>query len=95
MQRLAAEMNLSETAVARPSGDEFELRWFTPKLEVDLCRHATLAAAHEEGMIPPGTAIHFRTRVRVEDRALLGGQAVTVLRSGLSDDLFRNGDQAR
>lgn len=46
MQSLAAEMNLSETAFIRPIGDRFNLRWFTPKFEVDLCGHATLASAH-------------------------------------------------
>lgn len=51
MQRVAAEMNLSETAFVRrlPSAEDeplFELRWFTPRVEVDLCGHATLAAAH-------------------------------------------------
>ena len=47
MQHVAAEMNLSETAflTARP-GDGFDLRWFTPQVEVDLCGHATLASAH-------------------------------------------------
>src|SRR5213082_3962251 len=49
MQAVAAEMNLSETAFVRPVvADEpghFELRWFTPTVEVDLCGHATLAAA--------------------------------------------------
>jgi predicted PhzF superfamily epimerase YddE/YHI9 len=47
MQAIAAEMNLSDTAfvVGRPDGD-FDLRWFTPKTEVALCGHATLAAAH-------------------------------------------------
>jgi predicted PhzF superfamily epimerase YddE/YHI9 len=47
MQRVAGEMNLSETAfvVARPDGDH-DLRWFTPAAEVDLCGHATLATAH-------------------------------------------------
>ncbi len=47
MQRVALEMNLSETAflVAR-SESEFDLRWFTPTVEVDLCGHATLASAH-------------------------------------------------
>jgi predicted PhzF superfamily epimerase YddE/YHI9 len=46
MQAVAAEMNLSETAfvVRQPNG--FGLRWFTPTIEVDLCGHATLAAAH-------------------------------------------------
>ena len=42
MQQVAAEMNLSETAFAWPSGDGYGLRWFTPVAEVDLCGHATL-----------------------------------------------------
>ena len=46
MQQVAAEMNLSETAFVVASGDGFDLRWFTPTLEVDLCGHATLATAH-------------------------------------------------
>src|SRR5690606_26764351 len=46
VQAIAAENNLAETAflVERPDGD-FDLRWFTPKVEVDLCGHATLAGA--------------------------------------------------
>lgn len=46
MQSVAAEMNLSETAFVHPEGDGFALRWFTPAVEVELCGHATLAAAH-------------------------------------------------
>ncbi len=45
LQSVAAEMNLSETAFVVPSGEGFELRWFTPAVEVDLCGHATLASA--------------------------------------------------
>lgn len=45
MQRLAGEMNLSETAFLLPEGDGWRLRWFTPATEVDLCGHATLASA--------------------------------------------------
>jgi PhzF family phenazine biosynthesis protein len=45
MQAIAAEHNLSETAFYVPRGNEYELRWFTPAVEVDLCGHATLAAA--------------------------------------------------
>jgi predicted PhzF superfamily epimerase YddE/YHI9 len=58
MQAVAREMNLSETAfvAARPDGD-FDLRWFTPTVEVDLCGHATLAAAHVLGGNP-----QFHTR---------------------------------
>jgi PhzF family phenazine biosynthesis protein len=46
MQAIAAENNLSETAFYVPQGEDFGLRWFTPKTEVDLCGHATLATAH-------------------------------------------------
>ena len=46
MQSVAAEMNLSETAFLVPRQDGFDLRWFTPVTEVDLCGHATLASAH-------------------------------------------------
>ncbi|HCY41681.1 MAG TPA: isomerase [Prolixibacteraceae bacterium] len=46
MQQIAAENNLSETAFFIPEGDHFHIRWFTPKAEVQLCGHATLAAAH-------------------------------------------------
>lgn len=46
MQHIAAENNLSETAFFVKREKIFELRWFTPKIEVDLCGHATLASAH-------------------------------------------------
>ncbi len=46
MQAIAAENNLAETAFFVPQGKGFEIRWFTPEVEVDLCGHATLAAAH-------------------------------------------------
>ena len=48
MQRVAAEMNLSETAFLRPGAEagRYGLRWFTPAVEVELCGHATLASAH-------------------------------------------------
>lgn len=46
LQAIAAENNLSETAFFVPSGSGFQLRWFTPVAEVDLCGHATLASAH-------------------------------------------------
>ncbi len=45
MQKIAAENNLAETAFAVKKSDHYELRWFTPELEVDLCGHATLATA--------------------------------------------------
>ena len=46
MQLVAREMNLSETAFVSPRKSGFDLRWFTPAVEVDLCGHATLASAH-------------------------------------------------
>ena len=46
MSLIAREMNLSETAFLVANNGGFDLRWFTPKVEVDLCGHATLAAAH-------------------------------------------------
>jgi len=45
MQHIAAENNLSETAFLVGSGSDYDLRWFTPTLEIDLCGHATLASA--------------------------------------------------
>ncbi len=46
LQAVAAEMNLSETAFIVPQANHYQLRWFTPQVEVDLCGHATLASAH-------------------------------------------------
>jgi PhzF family phenazine biosynthesis protein len=46
MQQVANENNLSETAFAVPANNCYEIRWFTPQMEVELCGHATLATAH-------------------------------------------------
>lgn len=46
LQSIAAENNLPETAFLVPEGDRYGLRWFTPKLEIDLCGHATLASGY-------------------------------------------------
>lgn len=65
MQQLAAEMNLSETAFLVPIEDGYNLRWFTPTIEVDLCGHATLASAHtlwEAGYLAPEQQARFHTR---------------------------------
>jgi PhzF family phenazine biosynthesis protein len=62
MQSIAAENNLSETAFTVPSeqeGVDFDLRWFTPAVEVELCGHATLAAAH---ILLNRSAVRFATR---------------------------------
>jgi len=56
MQRVACELNQAETAFLYRQEDGFNLRWFTPTVEMDLCGHATLASAHvlwEEGCLPP------------------------------------------
>jgi PhzF family phenazine biosynthesis protein len=67
MQALANDNNLAETAFLSARGDgSFALRWFTPTTEVDLCGHATLAAAHalwHTGTVADSTSeIHFRSR---------------------------------
>lgn len=64
MQEVAREMNLSETAFLVKANDGFDLRWFTPTVEVQLCGHATLASAHvlwEEGYLTPDTQARFHT----------------------------------
>lgn len=84
MRAVAAEMNLSETAYLVPLGapddHRWNLRWFTPTVEIDLCGHATLAAAHvlaTDGHLPEGAAAAFDTRSgelrarREEDRTVL------------------------
>ncbi|MGC0420531.1 PhzF family phenazine biosynthesis protein [Embleya sp. AB8] len=68
MQSVAAELNHSETAFVVPGAGvdtDFGLRWFTPQTEVDLCGHATLAAAHvlfEQGLTSSASRIRFATR---------------------------------
>lgn len=64
MMAVAGEMNLSETAFLVREGEGYHLRWFTPKKEVRLCGHATLASAHilwETGAIQPGEQARFST----------------------------------
>ena len=65
MQDVAREMNLSETAFLLKQEDGFQLRWFTPAAEVDLCGHATLASAHilwEAEYLQPQEQARFHTR---------------------------------
>lgn len=73
MQAIAAENNLSETAFTVPSesGDaDYDLRWFTPTTEVELCGHATLAAGH---VLLGGERIRFATRSGMLVVSLDGG----------------------
>jgi PhzF family phenazine biosynthesis protein len=89
MRRVAAEMNLSETAfLVRRSGgagggargaggDSFDLRWFTPKAEIALCGHATLGSAHVlwESGAASGDSIEFHTKSGIL-RALRAGARI-------------------
>src|SRR2546423_15248074 len=64
MRAVAREMNLSETAFLVPRADGYDLRWFTPAVEVALCGHATLASAHalwETGQLAADTQARFHT----------------------------------
>src|SRR5687767_14920202 len=64
MQQVAREMNHAETAFLYPIDDGFQLRWFTPTVEVKLCGHATVASAHvlwEDGHLEPGKQARFHT----------------------------------
>ena len=64
MQAVAAEMNLSETAFLSRGSSGYQLRWFTPTVEVPLCGHATLSTAHilwEIGEVNRSTGIAFQT----------------------------------
>jgi PhzF family phenazine biosynthesis protein len=100
MQAVAAEMNLSETAFVHAVGGEagrFELRWFTPTVEVDLCGHATLASAHvlwETGRLATEVAACFETRsgvltaTRAGDDVELDFPADPVLRAEPERDLL-------
>src|ERR1043166_3951705 len=65
LQGVATEMNLSETAFLVKAADGFDLRWFTPKVEVNLCGHATLAPAHvlwQQGLVRSDEEILFSTK---------------------------------
>ena len=64
LQAIALENNLSETAFIVPSGTDYELRWFTPAVEVNLCGHATLATAYLilERLQPERPGVAFETR---------------------------------
>jgi PhzF family phenazine biosynthesis protein len=65
MQKIAMEMNVSETAFLYKTGNSFNLRWFTPEVEVDLCGHATLASSYilwETGLLKKEEEAVFNTR---------------------------------
>lgn len=64
LQAMAAENNLSETAFFVSRGAHYDLRWFTPRVEVDLCGHATLASAHVifQFLDPSASVVRFQTK---------------------------------
>ena len=64
LRKVAAENNLSETAYLVPRGERYELRWFTPRCEVNLCGHATLASAQIvlNKLKPVLDVVQFQTR---------------------------------
>jgi PhzF family phenazine biosynthesis protein len=79
MQKIAMENNLAETAFFVGNQSSFEIRWFTPEVEVDLCGHATLATAfvifHLQHF--PGSAIEFNSRSGLL-RVLKAGDLLTL-----------------
>src|SRR6516164_7424478 len=82
MQRLAAEMKHSETAFLRRHDDgSYDLRWFTPEVEVDLCGHATLAGAHvlySTGSVPTDVTVVFHTRSGELHATYAGAAGITL-----------------
>lgn len=88
MQSMAGEMNQAETAFVLRQGEDWSLRWFTPTMEVDLCGHATLAAAHvlwSEGIVTRTQPVRFHTRSGVliaaadEQRIVLDFPAIAMV----------------
>lgn len=80
MQNIAMENNLAETAFFVKKGDRFEIRWFTPKVEVDLCGHATLASAYVLFRFGnyPGDSIDFYSPRSGKLRVTREGDRLTV-----------------
>jgi PhzF family phenazine biosynthesis protein len=78
LQSVAFEMNLSETAYVVSNGAAYDLRWFTPKVEVDLCGHATLAAAHVlwHSDAAKSNSLSFQTRSGVLTAGRKGNEIV-------------------
>ncbi|MBS3942293.1 MAG: PhzF family phenazine biosynthesis protein [Actinobacteria bacterium] len=80
MRSVAAEVNASETAFVvadTEAPEDWQLRWFTPTVEVDLCGHATLATAHvlwQDGLAAPDATLRFHTRVGVLTAEMEDGQ---------------------
>jgi PhzF family phenazine biosynthesis protein len=89
MQKIAAENNLAETAFVTKTGESYNIRWCTPKVEVDLCGHATLASAHVifNHLNYPKEMIRFSSRsgvldVRKEKQFLTMNFPTDIIRKG-------------
>ena len=80
MQKIGTENNLSETAFLVPKGDDYEIRWFTPVVEVELCGHATLASAHVlfEHNNYPNEKVIFHSQARGELTVTKDGKSLTL-----------------
>ncbi len=98
MQHLANEMNLSETAFLVKEEDGYQLRWFTPAVEVELCGHATLASAHilwEQGFLATDRPARFFTKsgllsaVRKNSWIELNFPAEPEKQAGFPEDVFK------
>ncbi|MBN1997336.1 PhzF family phenazine biosynthesis protein [candidate division KSB1 bacterium] len=98
MQGIAREMNVSETAFIYPQRNGYNLRWFTPQVEVDLCGHATLATAHilwEQGIFPKEKKLDFYTKsgrlqaFKKHDWIVLDFPAEPATRYSVSDELIQ------
>ncbi|MFZ1320948.1 MAG: PhzF family phenazine biosynthesis isomerase [Ignavibacteria bacterium] len=81
MKKIAFEMNLSETAFVTKHSNGFNLRWFTPKAEVELCGHATLASAHilwQEKIISKNEEVVFYSMYKGILKAKKSGSEITL-----------------
>jgi PhzF family phenazine biosynthesis protein len=96
MMKIASEMNLSETAFVLKQNEEFNLRWFTPKTEVELCGHGTLASSHilwESGILSPDLKAVFNTQSgklsarKINNEIELDFPAIPEVERDLSSDL--------
>jgi len=75
MQSIANENNLAETAFVVPKGEDFEIRWLTPAVEVDLCGHATLGSAHTS-LLPVWAKKMGKNQFVANQLSTRGGQLV-------------------
>lgn len=98
MQNMAAEMNLSETAFVFPGEKEFQIRYFTPTIEVPLCGHATLASSHiiyELGLKPAHETIKLKAKgadltiKKEEDWIVMNFPAYPVQKTGIHKEFKR------